>query len=433
MIHEYDEHRLRIAFYGFAEREAGSVSSAGYVILQELLERGHQIDFFGKRSFAFPTGLEAYPNFRLINAERLLERWFGQACHFGNGILRKIAGPLTAAQTRRNIPSAIRVEHQKSPYDVCLYFGTWAFDRVATLPTISWIQGPPGTDSRSIARQARQLRRLEGTVRYLLLRLFAGYRETIGRPPFQYSDAVICGSSWAAEDVRPFLASSVSIEALPYPIDLNTFTAMKQRQQTPTVLWAGRSVPRKRLDLFLDACSSLLDAGRVFDIRVVGGFSFAPGYQRLIDTFRYPDRLNYSAVVPRDQMPDLYRQASVLVQPSEDENFGSAVAEALACGTPVVVGPTNGTSDYAGNAGFKFLTYDTSSVASAIATALDACVADPNALTVEARAAAETFFDVRTVVKKLLEQLSAASRRTFRTTTDAPAATSTTQTQLLSN
>ena len=35
-----------------------------------------------------------------------------------------------------------------------------------------------------------------------------------------------------------------------------------------------------------------------------------------------------------------------LVQPSDEENFGSSVAEAQACGLPVIVGNTNGNADY---------------------------------------------------------------------------------------
>jgi len=39
-------------------------------------------------------------------------------------------------------------------------------------------------------------------------------------------------------------------------------------------------------------------------------------------------------------------EVDVIAQPSEEENFGSSVAEALACGVPVIVGATNGTGDY---------------------------------------------------------------------------------------
>ena len=63
--------------------------------------------------------------------------------------------------------------------------------------------------------------------------------------------------------------------------------------------------------------------------------------------------------------------ADVVVQPSEYEEFGSAVAEALACGVPVVTGPTNGTGEYAPSEGSaKFERYEPSSLADAIDRAL---------------------------------------------------------------
>jgi glycosyltransferase involved in cell wall biosynthesis len=40
------------------------------------------------------------------------------------------------------------------------------------------------------------------------------------------------------------------------------------------------------------------------------------------------------------------RRHDVLCQPSDEENFGSSVAEAQACGLPVIVGRTNGNADY---------------------------------------------------------------------------------------
>jgi glycosyltransferase involved in cell wall biosynthesis len=240
------------------------------------------------------------------------------------------------------------------------------------------------------------------------LRAYALYRQTIGRPPFANSDVAICGSKWSIQSLKEHVKSAMLIESLPYPVDLNAFTSVgRPLNSKPLILWAGRSVPRKRLDLFLDACARLLDEGRDFNMRVIGGFSFAPGYQRLIDEFRHPQRLHYSPTVPRQQMPEIYRQATVLLQPSEDEDFGSGIAEALACGTPVVLGPTNGTGDYVEDAGFKFSTYDTASVASAIAAALDAVASNPSAITLRSRQTAERFFNVQSIVTRLEQILYA--------------------------
>ncbi|WP_243664289.1 hypothetical protein [Rhodothermus marinus] len=42
---------MRIACYALVEQHAGSVASANYLILEELLRRGHQVDLFAKADF----------------------------------------------------------------------------------------------------------------------------------------------------------------------------------------------------------------------------------------------------------------------------------------------------------------------------------------------------------------------------------------------
>jgi len=60
----------------------------------------------------------------------------------------------------------------------------------------------------------------------------------------------------------------------------------------------------------------------------------------------FTDRLRWEKGIPREAVPALLHRHDVLVQPSDEENFGSSVAEAQACGLPVIVGHTNGNADY---------------------------------------------------------------------------------------
>ncbi|MGA7125164.1 MAG: glycosyltransferase, partial [Chthoniobacterales bacterium] len=50
--------------------------------------------------------------------------------------------------------------------------------------------------------------------------------------------------------------------------------------------------------------------------------------------------------IDQNELPALFSRHDVLAQPSDEENFGSSVAEAQACGLPVIVGRTNGNADY---------------------------------------------------------------------------------------
>ena len=112
------------------------------------------------------------------------------------------------------------------------------------------------------------------------------------------------------------------------------------------MLWLGRIVPRKRVDIFLNGAADAIKRGIDLKLTLVGVSGFIPGYEFMIRSFPYTDRLTYLQRIERTQVPMLLSQHDVLAQPSDEENFGSSVAEAQACGLPVIVGQTNGNADY---------------------------------------------------------------------------------------
>jgi glycosyltransferase involved in cell wall biosynthesis len=135
-------------------------------------------------------------------------------------------------------------------------------------------------------------------------------------------------------------------------------------------------------------------------LRVVGSAPYAKGLLRLLD--RLPQgRFEYLPRVEREGIPDLLRRTDLLVQPSEQEDFGSSVAEALACGTTAVLGPTNGTRAYIGDAAFPFESYTAEAVAAAMRRAVQAIRRDPEQVRRRARQAAEREFGLPAMVDRL--------------------------------
>jgi glycosyltransferase involved in cell wall biosynthesis len=402
--------KLRIACYGYADCNAGSVSAAGFAILRELLSRGHEFDFFGNKSFVYPRELEAFPNFSFVQVSgKLEERLYKLFSALPGRPLRSAFDGLRNRIGCAHLINTMCQAHRNRPYDLQLFLGTWAFGRIPSVPVISWVQGPPGTDGRSISRHAKQIKQLCGSKEYWMLRAYAWYREHFGRPPFHHTDVVICGSGWSRRVLAEYGVPLDRTHALPYPVDLDRFCPPSQErpageQGQPLVLWLGRTVPRKRLDLFLDACDRLITSGQKILVLVIGGFGFAAEYRRLIEQFRYPEQLRHIESLDRDAVAALVRSAAVLVQPSEEENFGSSVAEAVACGTPVVVGPTNGTGDYIGQGGVRFDRYESDAVAAAIAKA----IADSVRLRPAACAAARQFLSPDSIATDLVALLYAA-------------------------
>lgn len=345
--------RLRIACTGFVSCEGGSVASANALFLRGLLDLGVEVDFFSKPAFVDPRpAVEGKKGFRFVAVinhwSDSLRRRIGRV-----PVLRLLAGLNDAWCYNRALVNTIRKEDLHRRYDVVLWLGDYARGTVPGLPAISFAQGPPGTDARSVLRHASMIRRIAGRAQSAKWTALARLRlSSIGLPPFRHSDMIIVGSSVSQVCLESdYRVSPERIRVLPYPVDLDLFQPAAPQQSGRTqsslrVLWLGRLIPRKRLDLCLDGVSSAIKSGLDVTLTIVGGDGFIPGHGSLIKDFSYPERLRWTSSLPRKEVPELLHGHDVLLQPSEEENFGSSVAEAQACGLPVIVGRTNGNADY---------------------------------------------------------------------------------------
>ena len=338
----------RIAVTGFVSDEAGSVASANGVLLRELLKRGTAIDFFSKPSFVDPRPAVA----GCFGAGRL--RFIDCTNRFGDAFRRlgslgpfgRVCGWVDSSTYHRGLVRAMR---RATTADIDLWLGDWARGR-GDRPVVSFVQGPPGTDARSVQKHRYLIERIAGRSTYLKLATFARWRLNAGLPVFDHSDHIILGSDWSVQDmIAEQGLPSNRLHALPYPIDLEAFQPSpvpRDPTERLRLLWLGRFVPRKRLDLFLDGLTEAIRQGCDVEAWVIGRSGFVPNYELLLSEFPYPERLKHWSSIPRAEIPSVMSNVDVVVQPSDDENFGSSVAESLACGVPVIVGRTNGTSDY---------------------------------------------------------------------------------------
>ncbi len=104
------------------------------------------------------------------------------------------------------------------------------------------------------------------------------------------------------------------------------------------LLYLGRLDPQKGLDNLLDACKLLKDSGAVFSLRVVGDGArpYPEQIHERIARLQLCDVVEMAGYLGGDDKEEAFRTSDVLVLPSFRENFGMAVAEALARGLPVI-------------------------------------------------------------------------------------------------
>ncbi len=109
------------------------------------------------------------------------------------------------------------------------------------------------------------------------------------------------------------------------------------------VLFLGRLVPKKSPDLMLEAFAHWKrhESAPRPSMLVVAGPDEGDGFRQRLETLAVQMGLNggvlFTGPLYDDAKWSAYRDADLFVLPSQNENFGNTAAEAVACGTPVLV------------------------------------------------------------------------------------------------
>jgi glycosyltransferase involved in cell wall biosynthesis len=118
--------------------------------------------------------------------------------------------------------------------------------------------------------------------------------------------------------------------------------------ERPYVLWVGTIEPRKNLDGALDAWASLAsELRREFELVVAGPQGWAAP-QTIARLRSVPEDVRCLGYVPEADLPGLTAGAAALFYPSLYEGFGLPVAQAMACGVPVVTSNVSALPEVAG-------------------------------------------------------------------------------------
>jgi type III pantothenate kinase len=271
-----------------------------------------------------------------------------------------------------------------------LFLGMPPRSTVAGVPTFVWPECGPRTELDAVRGLSKPITRVSGRAAYVKLRLYYEVKDRLVWDWARRHHLIV--ASWLGRrQAVAFGVPAERISVVPYPIDLQRFTEGEiPSGGTRRVLCVGRLDPRKRIDLLTGAVGILARRRGDFSVEVIGRDGYLPGWSSLVQQAGRHLPITYTGSVPQAQIIERLREADLVVQASEHEEFGHAIAEALACGVPVVTGPTNGTGAYAPASGSaKFERYTTHSLADAIDRAL-AISRDPSARAA-CRTAAQAF------------------------------------------
>ncbi|MFN3214529.1 MAG: glycosyltransferase family 4 protein [Henriciella sp.] len=187
--------------------------------------------------------------------------------------------------------------------------------------------------------------------------------------------AITCPSEHAKADiVSEFGVAPERIHPISLGVDQQTFcpnpkTAIATDKIITT---ASADTPLKGLHILVEAYHKLLDTHPELKLTVIG--KLRKGLARnAILKFGLKDRIEFKSDLTREELADEFRSATVAVTPSLYEGFGLPAAEAMSCGTPVVVTDGGALPEVAGKAGIVVPKGDPV----ALADAIDALISNP--------------------------------------------------------
>jgi glycosyltransferase involved in cell wall biosynthesis len=181
-------------------------------------------------------------------------------------------------------------------------------------------------------------KRLKKTI-YLALRL----RKTLDRAAaIHYTTAHERDASAAMGLKAPTLVETLGVdlaefESLP---PRGAFRAAHPRLAgRKVVMFLGRLHPGKGMEYLLPAWARLADRDAMLVAVGPDSAGFRATLERQVEQLGLRDRVLFTGMLRGRQRVEALVDADLFALPSEHENFGLSVVEALACGTPVIVSP----------------------------------------------------------------------------------------------
>ncbi len=211
-----------------------------------------------------------------------------------------------------------------------LSYGVWAAHATG-FPLVATIHHPLSYDLKNQLRQAKSTYE---KARRILWSPWIMQEVTAKR-----ADRIIVVSETSRIDVEDaFDLDPARVRTVYNGIDTDTFKPMPGVERQPNkLLYVGNSEDRNKGARYFLKALDLLKDELDFQVTFVDNFKhnlkLAP---KLVDEYGLNSRVTFTGRVPREELVYHYNSAKMQVTSSVHEGFGLPLAEAMACGTPVV-------------------------------------------------------------------------------------------------
>lgn len=321
---------------------------------------GHRVTLVTHRLGDEPRAV-APPGLDVIETGRRVD-WFSH--HYADAALEYALSPLLIRHIPRDMDTLVCFGPPSLP---ALW---WARQRgwgAPARPLLAFLYEPP----RFIDRDRSDVVAGLGRVGRIVQPLFAVYG-ALDRRFARAADTLLANGSYGADRLARVYGRDAVI--LPHGVDFDeaderAVAAVRARyrvpEHAPVILTVNQLHPRKRIDLFIRSLAALCATHPAVIGLIVGRGVDEARLRAEADRRGVADAIRFAGFVADDDLPALYRSATVYLHTGRDETFGLSVLEAAWSGVPVVTVDEGGPPGIIGENGWIVPT-DTAAIVAAL-------------------------------------------------------------------
>lgn len=163
----------------------------------------------------------------------------------------------------------------------------------------------------------------------------------------------------------------VPAEVILNPIDHGTFRVTNTGDRPLDLVFAGRLIRGKGVQVLLEALALLHGRGHGLTLTIAGTGADEAEFRALADGLGLSDHVRFAGPLGPAALADLFNQHKIVVVPSLwEEPFGMVTTEGMACGCIAVVSDCGGLPEAVGPFGVRFRKGDPGALADGVVQAL---------------------------------------------------------------
>ncbi|ODV50001.1 MAG: galactosyltransferase [Methanohalophilus sp. 2-GBenrich] len=162
------------------------------------------------------------------------------------------------------------------------------------------------------------------------------FGKIIERIVAKISSENIAVSEWTKKQLISIGTDPEKIQVVPNGINLQKITGIKPANKTCDIIFAGRLIKEKNIDVLLNAVARLKANLPQLKCCIIGDGPEKDRLLKLSQELEIADNVEFAGFLKYDALIARIKSSRVFVLPSSREGFGIIVIEAFACGVPVI-------------------------------------------------------------------------------------------------